>query len=564
MLKKLIVILLAVAMLTGMISGCAGTAEETAENEAAVEEVKEETEAPAEETSDNAGEEASDEAEAPAIEYPISDGSTTLSLWKAWDSGFSGFFDSYSDLEALPLVEEATGVNLEIVEVGETVSSEQFNLMAASESWTDLVDVSAYYNGGVTTAYEDGVIYDLTDYIPEYMPDYYALFNTLNDVTKKSLTADDGKIFNLAALSDGAQQVQGLAIRKDWLDELGLEIPETIDQFTETMRAFYNEFECSNTIYVDKTGVVSHVYGAFGSNAFGVSASMFGGSSLAYYQKDGQVYSAVTSNEYRDYLEWFIEMYNEGLIHKDFYSVSLSSAEDEAIQSGGETGAFHVRAEKFSVLTEYAEDENYELIGIAPIVMNEGDKYQFGDSLTQTGRNKVNITTVCEDLELAMKFLNYFFTDEGYITYNYGIEGVSFEYDEAGQPQYTALITEDTNANQIVTKYTFNIIIGKENASALYGAYWQSEIDAMELWTETMGDECTMPSVALTTEESEIHSGLANDIITFAQESVLKFVTGEVELNDQTWNELQEQLSAMKIEECIAIYQDALDRYMSK
>lgn len=498
------------------------------------------------------------------ISYPISDGTTTFTFWKPWDSGFSGFFDSYNSLEALSIVEEDTGVKLNIIEVGENVATEQFNLMAAAESWTDFVDVSRYYNGGVTSAYTDDVIYDLTDYLEQYMPDYYSQFTELNEATQKSLTADDGRIYTLATLSNAAQQVQGLAIRKDWLDDLGLDIPKTISEFSDVMRAFYTQYDSSHTIYADKTGVISHVYGAFDSNAFGVSASMFGGSSLAYYQQDGTAYTALQSDGYRQYLEWFIEMYNEGLIYKDFYTETLSSAEDEAIQTQGQTGAFHVRAEKFSVLTEYAEDEDYELIGIAPIVMNANDTYKFGDLLRQTGRNSVNISTTCEDLEMALMFLNYFFTDTGYITFNFGIENESYAIDENGEPQYTELITEDTNANQIVAKYTFSILIGKENAAALYGAYWQSELDAMELWTETMQSDYTMPSVSLTTEESAEHANLSGDIITFAQESILRFITGETELNDATWAEFQAQLVILKINDCVALYQNALDRYMQK
>ncbi len=72
-----------------------------------------------------------------------------------------------------------------------------------------------------------------------------------------------------------------------------------------------------------------------------------------------------------------------------------------------------------------------------------------------------------------------------------------------------------------------------------------------------------MPSVTLTTEESETCTGMASDIETYVEECAVKFIIGDMDIETQ-WDEYLEKLDAMKIDDCIAIYQDALDRYNSR
>ena len=43
-------------------------------------------------------------------------------------------------------------------------------------------------------------------------------------------------------------------------------------------------------------------------------------------------------------------------------------------------------------------------------------------------------------MKLCLQMLNYAYTEEGMLYWNYGDEGVSWEYDEDGVPQFTSLV----------------------------------------------------------------------------------------------------------------------------
>lgn len=82
------------------------------------------------------------------------------------------------------------------------------------------------------------MLLDLTDLLQEYVPDYYREFVT-NPNWVKFATTDDGTIgaiycFNAVELGLSS----GNFIRQDWLDELGLEAPVTIDDYHDVLTAF--------------------------------------------------------------------------------------------------------------------------------------------------------------------------------------------------------------------------------------------------------------------------------------------------------------------------------------
>ncbi len=44
------------------------------------------------------------------------------------------------------------------------------------------------------------------------------------------------------------------------------------------------------------------------------------------------------------------------------------------------------------------------------------------------------VSAECEYIDELVKWADYFYSDEGAVLYNMGVEGVTFEYDENGVP----------------------------------------------------------------------------------------------------------------------------------
>jgi putative aldouronate transport system substrate-binding protein len=69
-----------------------------------------------------------------------------------------------------------------------------------------------------------------------------------------------------------------------------------------------------------------------------------------------------------------------------------------------------------------------------------------------------------------------------------------------------------------------------------------------------------MPTLSLTTDENAEYAQIATTVYTYATEQILKWMIGEAELNDDTWNAYVEQCNAMDLPRCVEIYQTVYDR----
>ncbi len=86
------------------------------------------------------------------------------------------------------------------------------------------------------------------------------------------------------------------------------------------------------------------------------------------------------------------------------------------------------------------------------------------------------------------------------------------------------------------------------------------ELNAFNVWNNCGTDECSMPTLTLTSEENSEYANLATNIYTYATEQILKWMIGESELNDETWNAYVAQCESKDLARCVEIYQTVYDR----
>ena len=225
--KKWIAMLLALSMLLCLMAGCGdGAAASTAEAskaESVQEPAAPESESPATPEAQppepgSAVEPASaaePAVEAPTNEFysehigvkdydlPLFDEDLTLSIYWVQLGAMGGAEQPLKkDLTFWQRVQEKTCVTLDFVQRSEAVCAEQYNLMIASGDMTDLIyesncgqmGATSVYNGGYDKAIEDDIYVDLTDLIPEYAPNYWALLEG-DDNLRKDLSTDTGKLY---------------------------------------------------------------------------------------------------------------------------------------------------------------------------------------------------------------------------------------------------------------------------------------------------------------------------------------------------------------------------------
>lgn len=579
--KKLLALLCVLALVLGLLAGCGAdgaSAEESvvAVSEAVEPEVQAETaEVPEEEPDPTADEPVSEESveetveeipEEPAvvIEYPLVEEPVTVTYWCSYPGLYSSIAADWNTTICFPVMAEKIGINMSVTCVSFMGESEQYNLMIASGEWPDFIQTT-YYPGGLIQAYNDDVILDLTDMLEENAPDYMRYVSQLDSDTLEVMD-ENGMNLAVYSLYDEVYTTRGMVARGDWLEELGLEVPTTLGAFTDMLYKMNSEYGSDYTYRVSEDGGITFLDDAFETEIVGIDGTEF-----PVYLDGDTIVSTYAADGYRDYLSWFAELYADGIFHQDFYSEnSMDQAARYQNIVNGEIGVWEENAFSINDWQGYTSDPELLTAKAMGTIRGEDGIDNWTAIPVYAMEAGYSITTTCEDPALVLKFFNYFFTEEGMALANYGVEGETYTGIVDGKVQWTELIAAnpDFSADNALNAYSLNktLVPYYCDNDKLWNVYADNAVEAAQVWSDT--SRCTwehdIPAGAsLTTEESNAISTMATDIMTYANEALMAFMTGAQPVNDETWAAFQDALAGFGMEEVVAAYQTAYDEYVA-
>lgn len=551
--KKLVALLLSLALVLSL-GACGGNGGSSTSSEASPSSTTEESGAAAE----SGDESQAETAETGEFQLPIVDEPTTLSYFVADDSNAAIMTTDWNDNEFYQEMERRTGVHLEFEMVSSADYQTNFNLMIASGNLADMIYVGAsYYAEGVDAAIDDGYFLDLTDLVDEYMPNYEKI--RTSDIQYELLsTTDSGRLGAVYELRQSKQGPWlGLWIRQDWLDDLGLETPVTFDDYHEVLTAFKNEKGATAPLILNFSGSD----GEFGTMSGGLNV-------LNSWQLDetGKVNFGPYMDAWKEYVTIMHQWYTEGLIDPDFMATDERTADMAKVVTGA-SGLFAALYTMPSVYEAASEDPNMNLAPVNPPVMNEGDEghIRLRDSYTS---GNTAISADSENWEVALRWLDYLYTDEGALLANYGVEGDTFEFNEDGEPEFTDKILANENGwtmTQTVASYLC------PSAGIANWSDWTRELAGVpekdqacyDVWSEFSDDWRLPSSVTLTQDESTERAALYADISTIVKEQTAQFISGALDI-EENWDAYISALEASGMERAIEITQAAYDRYLAR
>ncbi|WP_460318722.1 extracellular solute-binding protein [Paenibacillus sp. YSY-4.3] len=451
--------------------------------------------------------------------------------------------------------EERTGISIKHLG-GTPMTDPKFSLMLAAGELPDIfLNTWLQYPGGPEKAIEQGYILKLNDYIDKYAPNFKRTLEEHPEIDKMIKT-DNGTYYAFPFIRSEAGRVYGgPIIRKDWLDELGLGIPETIDEWHTVLRAFKEEKNAASPITF-RTLFLGERTGGF-AGAFGVMGN--------YYVNDGKVVYGYLEPEYKEYLITMNQWYKEGLIDKDFASVDAATVDKKMTSSvSGATFGWQFYIEKYNS-TVRETDSNANFVAAPYPTLIKGTKPEFGQlDNAYAGTSSAAISANTNNIEAAMRWLDYAYSEEGSMLNTFGIEGATYELKD-GVPRYTSLVVnnpEGLGSDQVMMKYShstnFPMIQRDNNLPVKYS----QTAEALDIWRNTNHASHLLLSVTPTAEEADEMASIMNDINVLVKEAELKIILGAepVEAHDK----YVEQMKRLGIERALEIQQAAYERYLKR
>ena len=509
-------------------------------------------------------------------ELPITEETVTLSYF----FGFEGTTLNYitggtmADHQVWKWLEENTGVHMDLNVVNKTQEWDQFNLIVASGDYPDLLP-GGDYSGGVEAAYEDEVFMDLSDYLEDNMPNYWKIVNSDQNLNRSA--QDGGKYIVIYSIKDQVANPGGIGtfIRMDWLEDLGMDVPQTYDQLTEVLSAFKNEKGAAEPMALFNTVNLQNgvLMGGFGSVAELSANGMGTDWGSAFYQEDGEVIFGATADGTRKYLSWLNELYQDGLI--DFEAMQNRETNpfsdwNAGRASSGMNGYIFTNQPFGGEYGNMSGDPNINWWPVPDVAENAVDTIPFYEEVNLIDMTSVAVSTQCDEVEVALQFLDYGYSYEGSLLYNFGFrkgsgegEYETWDYGADGEPEFdeAALLSvaEATNiaSGVVCTKDLAGIVFDRRLAFS----FGDRENACMGAWsTNKNTDNILGSATVLTAEESAEASAIYSDILTYVATAALQFINGDLDVNGSDWDSYVSAIEGMNIDGLTEIIQTAYDR----
>lgn len=544
MMKRTIALILALLMVAALFAGCSKKAD----------------------SGSNSGSSGNAE-EAKEWTWPLAE-NKTVSVWLQWTNDY---VEKPNDLYAIQVIEKNTNVTVDWTTVDGTTAQEQFGLMLASQKYPDIIrGVNSYYPGGTQKGVDDGVLADLTDVVDQYMPTYQKLRKSNAQLEKDTLT-DEGHIIGPWTITSyfgssnvtGERVWAGICVRKDWLDELGLDFPRTIDDWDKTLTAVKEAYpDCEAPLMIGSNGADS--FSSFLS-AYGVLKD--------FYKEDKTVKYGPLEDGYKEWVTLMHDWYSRGLIDPNFMTNGANiMAPSDYFGTGKCFAGMELWGLTDKVLTTqgYNTDDKFLIRATSTPVLKEGDTPQIGFDTSSLIKEQNGIAKSTPDLELTCRYLDYWYTDECMLLDSVGIEGDSYTVDDKGVYHLTDKMQKMVEEGKVntVSEAVYMYSLGTSD----FGLYnWgmfdpiyegNPALDAYDEFNKSQFDLMIPSSVTMTDAENTEYVAMYTDIETLANENTVKFITGEKDLAE--WDDFVAQLKQYGIERCIELKQAALDRYYAR
>ncbi len=203
-------------------------------------------------------------------------------------------------------IEEQTGLDLRVSIPPEEVYEEKLNVIMASGKLPDLIHS---FNPVWFDEYvKKGAFLPLDDYIDQYGKDLLELIPE----EAWDRVRHNGKIYGIPSLTD-VPGIELMYVRKDWLDNLGLKPPTTLEEYYEVIRAFAKDDPDRNglndtmgLILLEDMGRTAPFFGAFGVQL------------NSWVERDGKLVNGSTLPETKEALAFLAKLYREGLLDPEF------------------------------------------------------------------------------------------------------------------------------------------------------------------------------------------------------------------------------------------------------
>ncbi len=495
------------------------------------------------------------------------------------------------DLAMVQRWKEDTGIEFDWQTIPSDSAAEKLSLLLTSGD--DLPDAFWNFKDGQSSVYavqygDQDVFIPTQDLINTYCPTVVKLLED-NPQYQKEIVTPDGNMYGFPYV----EQMKGLVltsgpllINQDWLDQVGMDLPTTVDEFTEVLYAFKEAGDLNGNGEADEVPALT-MFGpeeidTFGSynmfyrftGCFGQADSYCYGNYMADHLAviDGTITFTGMDESIRKTADYFHQLYVDGMFNVDcFESTSTTNyTNNELIQSEAKAGVVGV----WSDMTITDNNVRHQYVAVPQLTGEDGGLSGFPLNYSEMqDTSNTCITTECKFPEVIACFVEYLVSDPSLsVQSNWGAVGYNYYEDENGKLCFNLdengdIIPVDpyTSFGEMRTNTTpcrGSMIVLDEYYDTVceytYDAVNLLEFQYVNGKEEQLSRGTNIPKMMFTVEENQ----RLNQIQPIISDIVDRYVATSVQngTDDASWDQYLADLKAAGVDELVQIFQTAYDR----
>lgn len=487
-----------------------------------------------------------------------------------------GDFDNYWFID---YVAEKTGIRLDFELVEASAWDERVAVAFAGDTYPDVFMHNLNVTQ-ITNFASEGYLVDLSGLIKTYAPETVKLYNQYPELVRE-ITGENGEIYFMPSINASPRDLitqYPAFINSQWIKNLGMEMPKTLDELYTVLKAFKEQDadldgDPNNEIPV----VARHSKGA--SRFTLVVLTALGLVDKEHNVVDGKYEYVPATAKYQEYLRFMKKLYSEQLLDNEYFTMTSEAA--MAKMATGNVGLMNDTP--YDRLPAGDAYQQYDAIALLKSSLNDTPMYP-AQSACKLSWGTFVMTDKCQYKEALVRLIDWFYTTEGSRAVRAGCEYGTWK-DEAGTEYGYEILqqADQTEDGHLRAK----LHMGD------YSGYWACRLgeigptnlpfnstdavndiiiagDTLNLWlyNQVMDSgvvaarRFALPNVSFTDDENMSLSTYL-DLTSYVESMEAQFITGKVDI-DEGWDAYVAELKRLGMDDMSAIYQAAYDRFVQK
>lgn len=430
-----------------------------------------------------------------------------------------------------------------------------------------------------------GAFLPLNDLIEQYAPNIKQAFENVEGL-EDAATAPDGNIYALPKVNEcfHCNYNRRVWINTAWLDQLGLDMPTTTEQFYEVLKAFKEQDPNGNGQADEIPFTTAPDEWGGGIDAFLMNAFIHNDSNKFLSVKGSEVMYSPAQPEWKEGLIYLNKLFKEGLIDKGAFTQNVDAVKQLANQPDVKVGCFGFAGlqSAFTLVDSNPRHKDYAVL--PPLEGPSGVRlYGYAPGFSQGDYVITNKATEEEQIA-AIRLADYLYSEEGTVLSTWGFEGEGWKKADSGQLDYNGspakydVVVASSNTGsvplaetwwQLGTMQMLNSIRESFAAPADPLAegdgprdyrYW---LAAKEYEPYTNSEVVYPANVNFKAEDALTISQIERTLMDYVESNMAQFITGNKDIH-KSWDGYVDGFKGLQLEKYLKVHQDAYDEWREK